>query len=185
MKLRCNSCKSDYELMEEGGGLPFWVCPDCMKGQAPTPATGTPYEKARAVFSTYAAMNAPDLPVNPLAGLQVLLTRWEVENFGAQKLLSGSGGITEEWGELLEAVLGMGLAASKISRSALKTSQGIYGDPEKLRKEAADAIADVAGFCLAACSTLRVDFCTLLFETMFQEVLPRNWRAHPTDGRTA
>lgn len=140
----------------------------------------TAYKAARRSFDQYAGMDAPLLPADPLSALQVELSRWETGQFGFQPREKPALGMSEELGEMFEAlshVFGFGKAIGRVSHIVLKTSQGIRGfdDPEYARQQVADAIADVFIFGINLCTHFRIDAGTLLFTTS-QEVLARNWK---------
>jgi NTP pyrophosphatase (non-canonical NTP hydrolase) len=125
----------------------------------------TPIDRARATFELYAAMDAPDVPLDEFSGLQVRLARWQARNFGVASHEQMALGVAEEAGELAHAVL--------------KHSQGIRGmaDPEAYREAAGDAIADVAIYAIQLATALRLDFATLLMATA-EKVMERDWRAN-------
>lgn len=119
-------------------------------------------EKARAAFGAYAALDTPHLPENPLSALQVRLARWQSRNFGVPENTEICLGIAEEAGELCHAIL--------------KAKQKIrgYEDPEFLRAEAADAMADCTVYMMQLATALRMDFGTFFF-AVAEEVLKRDW----------
>ena len=129
----------------------------------------TPTEKARAAFSAYAGMDAPELPDDPQSSLQVQLCRWQSRNFGVSSLLQQLAGVTEEVGELAHAVL--------------KHDQKIRGfeDETKFREAAGDAIADATVYLNQLSTLLRLDFGTLVHETA-GEVMQRNWKDKPENA---
>lgn len=122
----------------------------------------TPTEEARESFATYAGMDAPDLPVDDTAALQVLLARWQTRNFGVGNLQQCALGVAEESGELCHAIL--------------KNAQGIRGmdDREAFRAAAGDALADICIYAIQCATLLRLDFGTLLHRTA-EQVLERDW----------
>lgn len=83
--------------------------------------------EASKVFERYAAIDAPDLPVNSMSALQVALHRWQVHNFGGGNPLELLAGVQEELGELAYVVL--------------KATQKIrgYDDRQRVRDEVGDA----------------------------------------------
>lgn len=156
----------------------------------------TPVQKSREAFNQYAAMDAPELPENPVSALQVRLYRWQQRNFGIAGAEQLALGINEEVGELAEAIesaleplesvilfLRIKRAAGKICHAVLKNSQKIRGmaDPEKFREVAGDAIADVAVFEIQLCTVLRLDYWTLLTHTA-NKVMERDFTKKPADG---
>lgn len=158
----------------------------------------TPVQKAREAFDKYAAMDAPELPENPISALQVKLVRWQTINFGVGSAELVTLGINEEIGELAEAIesaleplesvillMRIKRAAGKISHAVLKNSQKIRGlaDPDKFRELAGDAIADVAVFEIQLCTILRLDYWTLLAHTA-AKVMERDFTKKPADGVT-
>ena len=116
--------------------------------------------------------NEAGLPEDPLAALQQRLFRWEVRNFGQGSLEHAALGVAEESGELCHAVL--------------KHAQKIrgMGDIEVLREKAGDAVADIAIYAINLCSKLGLDFATLLRETS-REVMKRQWKTNPVDGKSS
>lgn len=62
-----------------------------------------PYEAARARFESWAGLDAPHLPHDPVDAMQVRLCRWQVLNFGPQPDERFALGVLEECGELDEA----------------------------------------------------------------------------------
>jgi NTP pyrophosphatase (non-canonical NTP hydrolase) len=139
--------------------------------------TKTPYSVARDRFESYCYLDAPDLPGERMSNLQTLLARWEIRNFGAQPGRTNAAGVSEEVGELAEAVLALAAAAGKI-----KAEQGIrVTDDEQLRALVADAVADIQVFSINLCTKMRVDYGTLLFQTA-EKVMQRDWKARPLDA---
>lgn len=144
------------------------------------------YAEARKTFDTYAGLDAPHLPPNPMSELQVLLHRWV-----SKKGPDGAGlgnivnvlGMSEETGELIEAFLCLAVTAGRLSHIALKNAQKIrgLGDREAMRAAMTDAVADLCVFATQCCTELRVDFGTLYYETI-KEVTSRDWVAHPADA---
>lgn len=124
---------------------------------------------ASEVFDQYAAMDAPEVPRDPLSALQVMLVRWQTRNFGSADVREQTLGVCEEAGELAHAIL--------------KGAQGIRGldNREKMREEAGDAIADCAVYLMQVCTALRLDFGTLL-HGIAQNVLNRDWKRDPNGG---
>lgn len=125
-----------------------------------------PVKRSHEQFNTYAAMDAPVLPVEPHSALQVQLARWQNNNFKTCTLLQMLAGVFEEGGELSHAIL--------------KHQQGIrgMGDPEKFRALAGDAIADIMVYLTQLATMLRLDIWTLYSETAY-EVMQRNWAENP------
>lgn len=139
------------------------------------------YEKAREVFSKYAAMDAPKLPPRTdwdgYSQLQVRLHRWHEKNFDRNTVEEKVLGVSEELGEASEALLGLMAASGRMSHAVLKHSSGIrgMGDYDKVKTKLADAVADSMIFATQLCTLLRVDFGTLYKETV-EEVLKREWK---------
>lgn len=108
--------------------------------------------KAQKTFASYAAMGAPELPVNDLSALQVRLCRWQNHNFGPTPLWRNVLGMSEELGEYFAAVVDADV------------------------HEQLDAIGDMGVFLAQACTSLRVDLGTLLHATPaaseLKELLP-------------
>lgn len=129
----------------------------------------TPVEKAKEVFDSYCAMDGDELPENPYSALQVKLYRWQQRNFGLASNFQLLAGITEEVGELAHAML--------------KNSQRIRGmaDPQVFREAAGDAIADQMVYQIQLCTSLRLDWWTLLSETA-ANVMSRDWIRNPETG---
>lgn len=126
-------------------------------------------QAAKAKFDEYAVMDAPDLPVGSWSALQVQLARWQRRNFGGADLKEQTLGVCEEAGELAHAVL--------------KAAQGIRGldARDQFLAEAGDAIADCTVYLMQVCTSLRLDFGTLLFG-IAQHVMERDWKADPNGG---
>lgn len=140
----------------------------------------TPFEKARVRFSEYQAMDKPKLPTDQqinMSALQVDLCRWHHRNFDRDRDADHALGISEEVGELTEALLGLMAASGRISHAVLKNSQGIrgMGDEAQYRAAIADAVADSQIFATQLCTLLRIDFGTLYKETA-EEVMKREWK---------
>ncbi len=159
---------------------------------------------AKAAFAEYAAMDAPELPENPISALQVRLCRWQSRNFGASSKLEQLAGVTEENGELAEVVSSLatkalaaaaGLSESlakmadlskgvgQLAHTVLKEQQKIRGfaDPEFARAAAGDAIADQFVYLFQMCTMFRLDAGTLLFG-IAEHVMRRDWAADPEGG---
>jgi NTP pyrophosphatase (non-canonical NTP hydrolase) len=96
-------------------------------------------QRAKAASDTYCALNAPDLPADPISALQLRLYRWEVTSFGYQDETKPTLGISEELGELAEA---------------------------KTNDEILDAIADVGIYALQLATKLRLDAGVLIWEAL-------------------
>lgn len=128
-----------------------------------------PVESARDIFSTYAAIDAPDTPADVWSKLQVDLCRWERHNFEHQPIYRNVLGVCEEAGELAHAVL--------------KHEQAIRGcaDYDAFREEAGDAILDIVVYAMNACTKLRLDF-GILVRTGAAEVMKRDWVKFPENG---
>lgn len=134
----------------------------------------TPVEQSLQIFHRYAGMGAPELPVDELgsfnvSALQVKLARWQNHNFGFQPAERQMLGVMEEVGELSHAIL--------------KNQQGIRGmdDQAAFKDAAGDAIADTVVYLIQLCTSLRLDFGTLLRETA-RDVMERNWVDNPEDA---
>src|SRR6185312_9017767 len=128
-----------------------------------------PYQNARKTF------DSGSLVSNAVTLLQYRLNTWQ--NQELKSTPNGSYlGVTEEIGELAGALLEMVAAAGKLHHARLKTDQGIknYGDIERLREEAADAIADITISCMQLATNLRLDFWTLLLQTA-EKVMERRF----------
>jgi NTP pyrophosphatase (non-canonical NTP hydrolase) len=143
----------------------------------------TPYEEARLAFDGYAAMDAPGLPEDRDSALQVRLARWQTAQFGAAPNHQPVLGMTEELGELAEAVLALMAAQGRVSHATLKAEQRIrgFGDQDKVRAFIADAIADYDIFAEQLCTAMRLDRGALKRATA-EKVLKRNWKADPKTG---
>lgn len=103
-------------------------------------------------FEQYAALNAPDLPADPISALQVRLHRWQVANFGYQPAWMMVLGIAEEALDELQCA----------------------GSTD----ETVDAIGDALIYATQLCTDLRLDFGVLLREA--KKRIPR--RPVPTFG---
>lgn len=143
------------------------------------------YNEARDAFDAYAGLDTPELPANPLSALQVRLARWQVENFGVQATERPVRGVTEETGELTEAILHLMVSVGKLNHVSLKHDQKIrgYDDVEKFRAHAADAIADIRVYLTQICTTLRIDD-GVNFKLTAEKVLRRNWNKDRKAGGT-
>jgi hypothetical protein len=64
----------------------------------------TLYTTARANFESWAALDAPHLPADPVDAMQVQLARWQAANFGPQSDERFALGVLEECGELDAAI---------------------------------------------------------------------------------
>lgn len=147
------------------------------------------FEKARAAFNGYAAMDAPELPENPGSALQVAMYRWTQSHVPKHDLppaVEGVLGMTEELGEAQEALNELVRATGRLSHVLLNAHQGRRGydrDREQLRKLIADGLADHGVFAHMVATAMRLDYWTLVHETA-REVLGRDWTTHPlTAGR--
>lgn len=148
----------------------------------------TPAEQARKAHQKATASTSLQL-------LQQKLHRWEVRNFGNSPYVNHALGVSEETGELAEAVLhhlatfqslqrsllNIGAGAGKLSHAVLKHAQRIrgMGDEALLREKAGDAIADITIFAMNLCSNLGLDYETLVRETA-RDVMKRDWRKNPS-----
>lgn len=143
----------------------------------------TPYQKARAAFDAYAAMDAPSLPADEGSALQVRLARWQTEQFGVQSLERPVRGMSEEIGELSEAMLRLMAAMGKINHASLKHDQKIRGleDTDKFRALMADALADARVYLRQIATAIRIDD-EVNFRATAEEVLKRNWKKNSQDG---
>lgn len=149
--------------------------------------------RALEVFNEYAGMAPPDLPIGAWQCLQVQLARWQNINFGAQPTERMVLGVNEETGELAEQlvrIMELGLnfmklaaAAGRLSHAVLKHGQGIRGmdDTAAYKKEAGDAIADIAIYSMNCATGLRLDYETLVFQTAI-DVMGRDWTRNKEDG---
>lgn len=162
-------------------------CRPCGACRGEKTVTKTPFQQAREAFDAYCAMAAPHLPADEISAIQVEFARWEVGNFGYQPSSSNALGMSEEVGEMSDAMamfFGFNRAIGRLSHVVLKSSQKIRGfdDKEYAREQIADAIADVWIFGLNLCTFFRIDGGTLLRATA-AKVLKRNWKADPTGAK--
>lgn len=137
-----------------------------------------PYKKAREAFNEYAALDYPELPHEDwVSRLQVQLARWQNKNFENTSAVQGALGVSEECGELMDAVMGLMSAQGRLSHAVLKNQQGIRGmaSEEAYRAAVADAIADLSIFAMQVCTICRLDFGTLV-ETTADLVMERKWK---------
>ena len=136
-----------------------------------------PYDLARAAFDGYAALDAPLLPIQLHPQLQVRLFRWAQANFKPWGSTENVLGVSEEMGELAEALTGLLIATGRLDHTMLKHMQGIrgYGDENHFRRQAADAVADMMIFATQLCTTLRIDMATL-YQATAEEVMKREWK---------
>ena len=145
----------------------------------------TPFESATEAFEKYAAVSSPwdakaKVPDVSMVALQVELNAWACKNFGAQPNHRNVLGMGEEMGELMEAFLAIMPSMGRLMRAQLKHEQGIRDmkDRDAYKAKMADAIADIMVFAMNACTAMRLDFGTLLSETI-QEVVKRDWKKNP------
>lgn len=146
-----------------------------------------PYEKSRAHFNSYAGLDAPNLPPNFLSALQVKLYRWTQTHVPKHTLppsVENALGAVEEMGELFEnrAMVGIG----RLAHLELNISQGRRYSKlteEEQRAKKADAIADAVVFLMNACTASRLDFGTLVADTI-REVTERDWVKNPETAAT-
>lgn len=147
----------------------------------------TPFEAARQAFDAYCAMDTGALPTDPGSALQVRMWRWTQSRVAKHELppgVEGALGMSEELGELSEALLGLLAAAGRLSHLMLNVSQGRRGlehGTEELRQKVADALADHSVFAHMAATAARLDYWTLVERTA-EEVMKRNWKEHPKDA---
>ena len=92
-------------------------------------------QESRYAFDSYAGMGPAHLPEDRWSATQVLLARWEIEQFGYQLPAYACLGVGEEAGELLEA---------------------------QTTEEVIDAVGDVLIFAAQLCTHFRVDLGTLV-----------------------
>lgn len=114
-------------------------------------------------FDRYAGMDAPYLPIDQWANVQVRVCRWQIHNFGIVPARAQTLGIGEEIGELAESVFG---------------DLGEWGDdsfntfPAFCEANVIDAIADAMVYTTQLATCWRLDAGTL-------------WRASDTVTWTA
>ena len=118
-------------------------------------------QKAKEAFED---ASKPDVRHSKLALIQQNLFKWQREQFGNTPLAHLALGVAEEVGELSHAIL--------------KRDQGIRGfdDKKKFEEAVADAIADTAIYSINLCSTLGIDYETVLTEVS-KKILQRKWNA--------
>ena len=118
-------------------------------------------EKAKEAF---AEASKPAARSIGLPSVQQKLFKWQREQFGNTPLAHLALGVAEEVGELSHAIL--------------KRDQGIRGfdDKKKFEEAVADAIADTAIYSINLCSTLGIDYETVLTEVS-KKILQRKWNA--------
>ena len=156
-------------------------------------------KEGRQVFNRYAAMDAPNLPWNPMSQLQVRLHRFQARQLPCPSNNQMANGVAEEWGELAEALAELAavdkspilfefaeyLRATKavgdINRAALKMSQGIRGDRDVHVAKAADAVGDLFVFCCQLMTNLRLDYGAVV-GAVARNVMQRDWVADPETG---
>jgi NTP pyrophosphatase (non-canonical NTP hydrolase) len=99
-------------------------------------------------------------------------------------LVAGTLGMTEELGELREALDGLLKATGRLSHLALNYEQkrrGYADDMAAFRSKVADALADHAVFAHQAATAMRLDYWTLVRVTA-EGVMKRNWKTNPLDA---
>lgn len=98
--------------------------------------------------------------------LQRLLMEWQSRNF-VSRLTNQS---TPAW----QLALGVAEEVGELAHAILKHEQGIRGmqDEEAFLEAAGDAVADCTIFCIQLCTSLGLDFSTLLHLTA-EEVMKR------------
>jgi len=144
------------------------------------------YKKARDNFDEYIATSTETNTdhLNKVQKLQYALAVW-VNSELTSDSTTDTLGVSEEVGETTEAMLLLLLLATKsgkLSHAILKHHQGIREhheqNIEKLRAEVADGVIDVIIYAMNLCTHQRLDFDTLLRETI-TEVTTRKWKTDP------
>ena len=120
----------------------------------------TPVEHARAAFKTGAAKSPSTMR------LQFRLAEWQSRSFVNR--------LTNQSAPAWQLALGVAEEAGELAHAILKHEQGIRGMQEEDRffEAAGDAVADCVIFCIQLCTSLGLDFSTLLHLTA-EEVMKR------------
>lgn len=122
-----------------------------------------------------------------LGQLQREHKEWRDRNFPTFRDTDGLLGVTEEVGELAEALIGhvqLSTALGRLAHSHLKTQQGIRGDAATHRAAAEDAVADVVIFLTSYCNTNDIDLAATVEKT-WSEVRDRDWITNPETGASS
>jgi NTP pyrophosphatase (non-canonical NTP hydrolase) len=94
----------------------------------------------------------------------------------------------KNFGQPSDEHLGLGACeeVGELAHSILKHAQGIrgMGDDDKYEAAAGDAIADTVIYLMQLCTSLRMDFETLVEETA-KQVMKRDWKANCATGEDA
>lgn len=108
--------------------------------------------------------------LHDLDAIQKQLEDWRNKNFGyhSHSWMENYMGMVEELGELTHA--------------RLKGMQGIRGTEKGFREDEQDAIGDILIYLLNYCNTRGFNVGKILDQTM-NEVLARNWKKFPKNGR--
>lgn len=104
-----------------------------------------------------------------LSQIQTVLEKWHEHNFPGVPSYQPLLGIGEEVGELMHA--------------HLKGEQSIRHSPQEIREMKIDAVGDMLIFLLHYCNIEAINIQVAL-ETTLSQVLQRDWKAYPKNGRT-
>ncbi len=178
--------KQYSEAMNSGTTVDVLVVPRApLAPLPPSASTPSPFDKARAVFNSYAGMDEPDLPKEPGPALQVAHYRWaqlKVPKHTLWQSTEGILGMTEELGEAQEALNKLVVAVGRLAHIELNVSQGRRGydaEVEKLRRLVADGLADHGVFAMHLATAFRLDYWTLVSETAREVMAKRDWKQNP------
>lgn len=119
-----------------------------------------------------------------LGQLQREHKEWRDRNFPKFRDTDGLLGVTEEVGELADALLGhvqLSSALGRLAHSHLKTQQGIRGNAEEHKAAGEDAIADIIIFAMSYANTNKIDAAKAV-EKAWSEVRDRDWISNPATG---
>lgn len=112
-----------------------------------------------------------------LSGLQQSQGVWQEYNFPNTTAELALLGITEEYGELIEALL-VGTAVAKLSHAVLKSKQGVRGDKSTLVR---DAVGDIVIYLAAFCNKYGISLDECVTDA-WTEVFKRDWVKFPKNG---
>lgn len=110
-----------------------------------------------------------------LKKLQEEQMQWVKHNFGDRPAWQPLMGITEEFGELAEAI-------GWLNHSFLKYNQRIRREENHI-ENMKDAVGDIVIYLADFCTAMGFDFSEIVTRT-WQEVKKRDWKKYPKNGLT-